>query len=55
MTVKQAAKALSLGINSTYELIHQGELNSLQVGRKILVPKVYLIDYINEKRYNKGA
>ena len=46
MTVKQIADALGIGINKAYELVNDGTINSKRIGRRIIVPKLYLIDYI---------
>lgn len=50
LTVSEACKALSIGKNSIYKLLQDGNLNSIKVGNKYLIPKVYLIDFINENR-----
>ena len=55
MTVRQIAKALGIGINKAYELVNDGIINSKRIGRKILIPKLYLIDYIQSTRYNNSA
>ena len=55
LTVIQVAQALHIGKNKAYELINSGTINSLRVGRKYLVPKAWLIDFIEESRYNKPA
>ena len=54
MTVEQVSAALHIGKNKTYELIHDGSIPCKRIGRKILVPKLYLIDYIRAGRYNKA-
>ena len=46
MTVTQAAEALQLAETTVYKLIRDQELHCLRVGRKILVPKPYLLDFI---------
>lgn len=51
MTVKQAAEALGVSAASVYRLVHQRTIGSCSVGRKILIPKVCLIDYLNAARY----
>lgn len=53
MTVKQVAAALGIGINKAYELVNDGTINCKRIGRKIIVPKLYLVDYIQKTRYNK--
>ena len=39
LTVLEIAKILRIGKNSVYELIKSGKICSIQVGRKIIVPK----------------
>lgn len=42
-TVGEASKLLGLSRNSTYEAIRCGEIPSLRVGHRILVPMVALL------------
>ena len=51
MSVEQLAKALGIGRNSAYELIRSREIGSKRIGRKILVPKSCVIDYVQSARY----
>lgn len=53
LTPMQVCKALSLGRNSVYNLIHSGQLKSITIGRRILVPKLFLIDFIDSYRKTK--
>lgn len=46
LTVHQLAEALRISINSAYKLIHERAIGCKRVGRKILVPKQCLIDYV---------
>ena len=55
LTVKQVGEALQLGKNKVYELVNSQTICNKRVGRKILIPKVCLIDYINSMRYNSTA
>ena len=41
-TVKEAGRKLGLGRNSTYEGIRKGEIPSIRIGNRILVPKAAL-------------
>jgi len=52
LTVKQLSKALGIGINKAYELVNRHIIGSKHVGRRILIPKVCLIDYVESPRYN---
>ena len=50
MSVQQAAEALGICTASMYQLLREKTIGCRKVGRKILVPKVCLIDYINSAR-----
>ena len=52
LTVKEVAQVLGICENSAYRLIRDKAIGSRKVGRKILVPKVCLTDYLNSARYN---
>lgn len=51
LTPRQVAEALVISENSAYRLIRQRVIGSKKVGRKILVPKVCVIDYLTSARY----
>lgn len=51
LTVRQVADILGICENSAYRLVRGRVIGSRKVGRKILVPKVCLIDYLNSARY----
>lgn len=55
LTVRQLAQALGISANSAYKLVHQREIGCKRVGRKILVPKQCLIDYVRSARYTVAA
>lgn len=38
MTVQEAADALGISRNTAYELVHQGQIPSVRLGRRLLVP-----------------
>ena len=42
LTVEEAAAALGLSRAFTYEAVNRGEIPSIRIGRRILVPKVAL-------------
>jgi excisionase family DNA binding protein len=43
LTVEQAAKLLGIGRSTAYELVHTGDIPSLRLGRRIVIP----IDRLN--------
>lgn len=52
LTVPEAAKLLRIGKNQAYELVKNGSLSAIKLGKKIIVPKLSLIDFCrNEKNY----
>lgn len=42
LTVADAAQALGIGRNAAYEAVQRGELPSLRLGRRVLVPTAQL-------------
>jgi excisionase family DNA binding protein len=38
VTVEQAAKLLGIGRSTAYQLVHTGDIPSLRLGRRIVVP-----------------
>ena len=45
-TVRETAKMLNLGMNSAYNWVNSENFPKLQVGRKILIPKKALENWI---------
>jgi len=52
MSVAQLAEALHIGRNSAYALLTSGEIACRKIGRKYLIPKRYVLDYLGGARYN---
>ena len=46
LTVKQVTDLLPLGKNSVYALIHDGRIRTVRVGRRLLVPKLAIISFV---------
>ena len=55
LTVQQVAQALGIGKNKAYELVNNRVIGSKRIGRRILVPKCCLIDYVQSASYNVMA
>ncbi|NCB74965.1 MAG: DNA-binding protein [Clostridia bacterium] len=55
LTVEKLAEALGIGKNKAYELINNRVIGSKRIGRKIVIPKCCLIDYLQSSRYNIRA
>lgn len=52
LTVEQLSEALGIGINTAYKLIRKRVIGSKRIGRKIIIPKLCLIEYVHTARYN---
>ena len=50
LNVRQAAEALGVCEMAVYRLIQNHEIGVRRVGRRILVPKICLVDYLNAAR-----
>ena len=50
LTVEEVCAALSAGRNSVYKLLKDGVIKSIKIGKKYLIPKICLIDFINGYR-----
>lgn len=48
LTRKEAAKRLTIGLNSLDELLGAGELNSRKVGKRILIPESEIKRYLKQ-------
>ena len=53
MSVAQLAEALSIGRNSAYALMRSGEIAYRKIGRKYLIPKRCVLDYLSAASYNR--
>ena len=49
LTPAEVAKVLRIGKSSMYKLVKQGDIASLRVGRKIIIPKQAISTYIERK------
>lgn len=46
-TISEFCKVANLGRTVTYQLINQGRVKALKLGRKTLIPKASLDDFIS--------
>ena len=46
LTVPDVARLLQLGKNNVYGLIREGRIGSIRQGKKIIVPKVCLVEFL---------
>jgi excisionase family DNA binding protein len=49
MTVEQAAKLLGVGRGTAYEAARRGELPTVKLGRRLLVPRAALMRMLGEE------
>jgi excisionase family DNA binding protein len=49
VTIVEAAKRLGIGRNQAYEAAHRGEIPSIRIGKRILVPVAALDRLLNGK------
>ena len=48
ITVQEAQTIIRAGRNLTYRLIKDGKLKHIRVGNKIIIPKKYLIEFLQD-------
>lgn len=46
LSVADVARTLSLGVTYTRRLINSGQIKSVRVGKRVLVPRRYLDEYV---------
>lgn len=46
LTVEQAARIFGIGRSTAYELVHTGDIPSLRLGRRIVVPVAHVADLL---------
>ena len=46
LTVTEVASQLRIGRAAAYALVHSGQLRSVQINRRILVPKAALAEFL---------
>ena len=55
LTVIETAKVLRIGKNAAYELVRDGKITSIRVGRKYLIPKQCILDFLKIISYNESV
>lgn len=50
MTVNEVCEALGIGKNNVYTLLKKEIIKSIKIGKKYVIPKICLIDYIYKYR-----
>ncbi len=54
-SIEEAGQALGIGKDSVYELTRRGELRSVRVGRRILIPRAAVEEYLGITRGESPA
>ena len=55
VSVSEAARELGIGRNSAYQLIRDGRLRSVSVGRRLLVPRTELEAFVARESRREAA
>jgi excisionase family DNA binding protein len=55
LTVPQAAKLLGIGRGTAYEAVNRGDIPSIRVGRRLVVPKAALERLLSSGRVPTAA
>jgi len=54
ITVEQLAEMLNIGKSSAYELLRSNQIYHVKVGKKYIIPKTAVLDFVGEICYNNG-
>ena len=46
---RDVQKVLNIGLNKTYQLLKSNEIKSFKIGKRIKIPKAFLLEYILEQ------
>lgn len=49
VSVEEIQQMLRIGKNAVYQLLKDGTIKSIKVGKRYIVPKKYIIDFLIEK------
>ena len=52
LSVQEVATALNISKNTAYRLIREKRIGCKHIGRKIIVPKACLVDYVLSARHS---
>lgn len=46
VNIEQLQEMLDIGRNKAYELVNNGNIKSIRIGKVYKIPKIYIVDYI---------
>lgn len=55
VSVREAAQLLGVGRDSTYQMVREGRLRAVRVGRKVLVPRSELAAFVEREAGGPGV
>lgn len=53
--VPEAAKILRIGVGRCYELVRCGRLRNIKIGKRILVPRVAIFEFLGMRDDSESA
>lgn len=54
LTVTDIQRILRIGRTKAYHLVNSGQIPSIRIGNVIRIPKVRLLEFMNQSGYNNG-
>lgn len=55
LTVEEAARVLGIGRNSAYEAVRRGEIPTIRIGRRFIVPRMALERMLGEAESSEAS
>ena len=49
VSIEEIQQMLRIGKNAVYQLLKDGAIKSIKVGKRYVVPKKYIVDFLLEK------
>lgn len=50
LTVRELSKVLRIGINGAYQLVRDGTISSVRVGRQYRIPRKAVLEYLEQRK-----
>jgi len=55
LRIKQAAKVMQVGRDTTYQMVKEGKIPSIRIGNQIRIPRKALIDHLERQAQGQVA